>query len=160
AARIGFLRITPSTSRLRSAAGPVCGSRLPLASFAPLRKPFPPRRDSNQNGQWNHPTAPWCSNHCYNPHLEGRLASPPDPDERRYMNKRDSIYVAGQRGLAGSAIVRRLSAEGYHNLIVRTSAELDLRRQAATEQFFHDARPAYVFLAAARVGGIMANSRQ
>jgi len=74
------------------------------------------------------------------------------------MDKSSKIYVAGHRGMVGSAIVRKLQAEGYTNLIVRTSAELDLRNQAAVEKFFADEKPAYVFLAAAKVGGIMANN--
>ncbi|MDT8388835.1 MAG: GDP-L-fucose synthase [Thiogranum sp.] len=73
------------------------------------------------------------------------------------MNKNDKIYVAGHRGLVGSAIVRRLQADGYHNLVFRTSRELDLREQQAVRTFFADERPAYVILAAARVGGILAN---
>lgn len=68
------------------------------------------------------------------------------------------IYVAGHGGMVGSAIVRRLQAEGYTNLILRSSAELDLRNQAAVADFFASERPEYVFLAAARVGGIIANS--
>src|SRR5947199_1532240 len=75
------------------------------------------------------------------------------------MDKNASIYVAGHRGLAGSAIMRRLAADGYDNLVTRTSAELDLRDQAATERFFRQTQPGYVFLAAARVGGILANSQ-
>ncbi len=74
------------------------------------------------------------------------------------MDKSSSIYVAGHRGLVGSAIARRLSAEGYSRLILRTQAELDLTRQAAVEAFFARERPEYVFLAAAKVGGILANS--
>ncbi len=74
------------------------------------------------------------------------------------MDKSARIYVAGHRGLVGSAIVRRLRAEGYTNLVVRTSAELDLRDQAAVAAFFQQERPDYVFLAAAKVGGIVANS--
>ncbi len=73
------------------------------------------------------------------------------------MKAGDPIFVAGHRGLAGSAIVRKLTAEGYGHLIVRTHEELDLCRQDAVEQFFARERPAYVFLAAARVGGIVAN---
>lgn len=73
------------------------------------------------------------------------------------MNKDARIYVAGHRGLVGSALVRRLEAEGYSNLIVRTSRELDLRNPAATQAFFEAERPEYVFLAAAKVGGIHAN---
>ncbi len=68
------------------------------------------------------------------------------------------IYVAGHRGLVGSALVRKLEAEGYANLVVRTSAELDLRRQEQVERFFEREKPEYVFLAAAKVGGILANS--
>ncbi|MDJ0839981.1 MAG: GDP-L-fucose synthase [Acidobacteriota bacterium] len=67
------------------------------------------------------------------------------------------IFVAGHRGMVGSAVVRRLEAEGYHNLILRTSSELDLRNQSAVRDFFDQARPDYIFLAAAKVGGIMAN---
>ena len=75
------------------------------------------------------------------------------------MNERDSIFVAGHRGLVGSALVRLLRAQGFANLLLRTSAELDLRNQAAVERFFADERPAYVFLAAAKVGGIGANNQ-
>ena len=71
--------------------------------------------------------------------------------------KSSSIFVAGHTGLVGSAILRRLQSEGYTNLLVRTSAELDLRNQAAVDAFFAEYRPEYVFLAAARVGGIHAN---
>ena len=74
------------------------------------------------------------------------------------MDKAAKIYVAGHRGLVGSAIVRELEREGYRNLILRTSAELDLRDQQACSSFFQDARPEYVFLAAAKVGGIVANN--
>lgn len=74
------------------------------------------------------------------------------------MNKNDKIYVAGHRGLAGGAITRNLQARGYHNLLVRTHAELDLCDQQATETFFAQQKPDHVFLAAARVGGILANS--
>ncbi|MCS6980263.1 MAG: GDP-L-fucose synthase [Flavobacteriales bacterium] len=74
------------------------------------------------------------------------------------MERSSKIYVAGHRGMVGSAIVRRLQAEGYNNLTLRTSTELDLRNQKATEDFFDTERPEYVFLAAARVGGIWANS--
>lgn len=68
------------------------------------------------------------------------------------------IYVAGHRGLAGSAITRRLQALGYRNLIVRSHAELDLTEQVSVRQLFESERPEYVFLAAARVGGILANN--
>jgi GDP-L-fucose synthase len=73
------------------------------------------------------------------------------------MTPGDRVFVAGHRGLVGSAIVRRLRAEGFDNLVLRTRAELDLRRQTDVEAFFADERPAYVFLAAAKVGGILAN---
>ncbi len=74
------------------------------------------------------------------------------------MEKNAKIYLAGHRGLVGSAILRKLHAEGYSNIVTRTHAELDLTRQAETERFFEAERPEYVFLAAARVGGIGANS--
>ena len=68
------------------------------------------------------------------------------------------IFIAGHRGMVGSALVRRLQSEGYSNLLTCSSAEVDLRNQSAVQQFFTDTRPEYVFLAAARVGGIIANS--
>jgi len=74
------------------------------------------------------------------------------------MDKNSKIYVAGHRGLVGSAIVRKLRQEGFENLLTVTSKELDLRDQAATREFFAQERPDYVFLAAARVGGILANN--
>ena len=74
------------------------------------------------------------------------------------MEKNAKIYVAGHRGMVGSAILRKLQSEGYENLILRTSAELDLRNQQATETFFKEHKPDYVFLAAAKVGGIIANN--
>ena len=74
------------------------------------------------------------------------------------MNKTSKIYVAGHRGLAGSAIVRALQAKGYANLVLRTHEELELTEQAAVRDFFQRERPDYVFIAAARVGGIVANS--
>lgn len=74
------------------------------------------------------------------------------------MNKDSKIYLAGHRGLVGSAILRRLQFEGYENLVLRTSRELDLTRQSEVERFFEDERPEYVFLAAAKVGGILANN--
>jgi GDP-L-fucose synthase len=74
------------------------------------------------------------------------------------MDKNAKIYVAGHCGLVGSAIVRRLEKAGFGNLVLRTSAELDLRDQRAVASFFQAERPEYVFLAAARVGGIVANS--
>ena len=74
------------------------------------------------------------------------------------MNKGSKIYIAGHRGLVGSAIVRALKDKGYSNLVYRTSTELDLRRQEDVESFFEMERPEYVYLAAAKVGGILANS--
>ena len=74
------------------------------------------------------------------------------------MNKLDKIYVAGHRGMVGSALVRKLQSEGFTNLILRTSKELDLRNQQAVNQFFEKEKPDYVFLAAAKVGGIQANN--
>jgi GDP-L-fucose synthase len=74
------------------------------------------------------------------------------------MNRDDTIFLAGHRGLVGAALLRRLRREGFTRLLIRTSAELDLREQAAVEQFFALERPDYVFLAAAKVGGILANS--
>jgi GDP-L-fucose synthase len=74
------------------------------------------------------------------------------------MDKQAKIYVAGHLGMVGSAIVRRLQTEGYTNLVLRSSKELDLREQAAVRRFFEQERPEYVFLAAAKVGGILANN--
>lgn len=74
------------------------------------------------------------------------------------MHKQAKIFVAGHRGMVGSAIARKLQAEGYNNLILKTSSELDLRNQQAVEAFFQLEQPEYVFLAAAKVGGIVANS--
>ena len=74
------------------------------------------------------------------------------------MEKDSKIYVAGHRGMVGSAIVRRLTKDGYTNLILRTRQELDLLDQQAVQQFFEQERPEYVFLAAAKVGGILANN--
>ncbi|MFP4086991.1 MAG: GDP-L-fucose synthase family protein [Desulfobacteraceae bacterium] len=74
------------------------------------------------------------------------------------MEKRSRIYVAGHRGLVGSALVRKLRDAGYSDLIVRTHEELDLMRQADVEAFFQQEKPDYVFLAAAKVGGIWANA--
>ena len=80
------------------------------------------------------------------------------PSQRNFIPLHARIFVAGHRGMVGSAIVRRLQAEGHDNLLLRSSAELDLRNQAAVADFFASERPDYVFLAAARVGGIIANS--
>lgn len=75
------------------------------------------------------------------------------------MKKDAKIYVAGHRGMVGSAIVRKLKELGYTNIITRTHAELDLTDQKATREFFEKERPEYVFLAAAKVGGILANDK-
>ena len=75
------------------------------------------------------------------------------------MEKDAKIYVAGHRGMVGAAIVRELKRQGYWNVITRTHAELDLCRQEEVKNFFKDEKPEYVFLAAARVGGIEANNR-
>jgi len=75
------------------------------------------------------------------------------------VNKNSKIYIAGHRGLVGSALVRNLKSSGYTNLIMRAHAELDLTDQTATEAFFAQEKPDYVFLAAAKVGGILANNR-
>ena len=75
------------------------------------------------------------------------------------MEKNAKIYVAGHRGMVGSAICRALESQGYHNLVKRTSKELDLRRQDLVEAFFEKEQPEYVFLAAAKVGGILANDK-
>jgi GDP-L-fucose synthase len=74
------------------------------------------------------------------------------------MNRNAKIYVAGHRGMVGSAIARRLGAEGCSRIVTRTRAELDLTRQTEVESFFQSEKPEYVFVAAARVGGILANS--
>ena len=73
------------------------------------------------------------------------------------MNKSSKIYVAGHRGLLGSALVRKLQSQGFTNLLLRTSSELDLRDQAKTTQFLQSEKPEYVFVSAAKVGGIKAN---
>src|SRR6187402_159628 len=74
------------------------------------------------------------------------------------MQQQDKIYVAGHRGMVGSAIVRRLQKDGYNNIVTRTSKELDLRDPVSTGAFFKTEKPDYVFLAAAKVGGIVANN--
>lgn len=74
------------------------------------------------------------------------------------MNLESKVYIAGHRGLVGSALMRDLRGKGYENFVTRTHAELDLTSQAAVEAFFAEEKPAYVFLAAARVGGIHANN--
>ena len=74
------------------------------------------------------------------------------------MNKNSKIYIAGHRGLVGSAILRKLQNDGYTNLIYQTHNELDLTNQQAVHDFFTTEKPEYVFLAAAKVGGILANN--
>ncbi|MCA9836449.1 MAG: GDP-L-fucose synthase [Trueperaceae bacterium] len=74
------------------------------------------------------------------------------------MHKHAKIYIAGHRGLVGSALLRKLESEGYTNLLVKTHKELDLRQQDAVQSFFQNEKPDYVFLAAAKVGGILANA--
>src|SRR5690349_20939027 len=74
------------------------------------------------------------------------------------MEKESKIYIAGHRGMVGSALLRRLQKEGYSNFVLRTSKELDLRNQQAVTHFFATEKPDYVFLAAAQVGGIIANN--
>jgi len=74
------------------------------------------------------------------------------------MNSKSKIYVAGHRGMVGSAIMRRLKSEGYRDIIYRTSKELDLRNQLSVESFFKSEKPDYVFIASAKVGGIHANN--
>ena len=83
-------------------------------------------------------------------------------NERRHgnetMNLKSKIFIAGHRGLVGSAIHRNLQSKGYHNILTRTHGELDLTNQQAVNNFFENHKPDYVFLAAAKVGGILANS--
>ncbi len=74
------------------------------------------------------------------------------------MNKDAKIYIAGHRGMVGSSILRKLKSEGYHNVIHKTSKELDLRKQPAVQNFFFSEKPDYVFVASAKVGGIHANN--
>ena len=74
------------------------------------------------------------------------------------MNKNSKIYIAGHNGMVGSAILRKLKKEGFSNFVLRSSKELDLRNQAAVSLFFEKEKPEYVFLAAAKVGGILANN--
>lgn len=74
------------------------------------------------------------------------------------MNKEDKIFIAGHRGMVGSAVKRKLEKEGFNNLIVKSSSELNLTNQAAVAQFFESNKPKFVFLAAAKVGGIYANN--
>src|SRR5690606_31171160 len=74
------------------------------------------------------------------------------------MNKSSKIYIAGHKGMVGSALVRKLEAEGFSNMVLKSSAELDLKDQAAVASFFEAEKPEYVFLAAAKVGGIVENA--
>jgi hypothetical protein len=75
------------------------------------------------------------------------------------MHKSDRIYVAGHRGMVGSAIVRALNREGFHNLVMATRQELDLKKNSDFASFFKSEKPDYIFLAAAKVGGIQTNMR-
>ena len=93
---------------------------------------------------------------------ERKEASVPEERESRencgeLLDRSGKIYVAGHRGLVGSALVRRLEKDGFTNIITRTHGELDLTRQADVEAFFAQEKPDYVILAAAKVGGIYAN---
>lgn len=74
------------------------------------------------------------------------------------MKKEEKIYIAGHRGMVGSAIMRKLQKEGFENIVTRISSELDLRNQQAANDFFEKEKPAYVFMSAAKVGGILANN--
>ena len=76
------------------------------------------------------------------------------------MQKDSKIFIAGHRGMVGSAILRKLQSEGYNNIDIRTRQELDLTNQAKVSEFFHAEKPEFVFLAAAKVGGIEANRTQ
>ncbi len=89
---------------------------------------------------------------------EARVIPSADQEIKIMMEKDSKIYVAGHRGMVGSAIVRELERQGYTNIIVRTHKELDLTRQDQVEKFFEQEKPEYVFLAAAKVGGIMGNA--
>ncbi|MCW3082306.1 MAG: GDP-L-fucose synthase [Segetibacter sp.] len=79
-------------------------------------------------------------------------------ENNKQMDKESTIYIAGHRGMVGSAIMRKLQSEGYNNIITRLSSQLDLRNQAAVKEFFEQEKPDYIFLAAAKVGGIHANN--
>src|SRR5882762_3262100 len=74
------------------------------------------------------------------------------------MHQQDKVYIAGYKGMVGSAIMRKLTREGFTNLVFRNSSDLDLRNQAAVQTFFEKERPDHVILAAAKVGGILANN--
>jgi GDP-L-fucose synthase len=80
------------------------------------------------------------------------------PHNKKLVEKNSKVFIAGHRGMVGSAIFRKLKSEGFTNLITRTSKELDLRNQQRVTDFFNETKPEYVFLAAAKVGGIIANS--
>lgn len=98
---------------------------------------------------------------AHKPQASNRYSSPKTKDQRpmhQHMEKQSKIYIAGHRGMVGSAIERKLRAEGYVNIITRTSQELDLRNQQAVNDFFAAEKPDHVFLAAAKVGGIVANN--
>lgn len=86
------------------------------------------------------------------------IATNKESEKITMMNKNAKIYAAGHNGMVGSAIVRELKRQGYENIITRSHSELDLSRQEETEKFFASEKPEYVFLAAAKVGGIKANS--
>ncbi|HZI02161.1 MAG TPA: NAD-dependent epimerase/dehydratase family protein, partial [Flavisolibacter sp.] len=74
------------------------------------------------------------------------------------MEKESKIYIAGSRGMVGAAIVRKLKEDGYTNLVTRSSADLDLRNQEQVNRFFETEKPDYAFIAAAKVGGVLANN--
>ena len=86
------------------------------------------------------------------------IISQSERENRKEMKIDSKIFVAGHKGMVGSAIVRELNKQGYTNIVTRTHQELDLCRQAEVEEFFEKEKPEYVFLAAAKVGGIVANS--
>lgn len=90
--------------------------------------------------------------------LQKNIVIPTLKKEGHLVDKNSKIYIAGHCGMVGSAIVKKLRADGYENLVLRSSSELDLRRQDYVEQFFASEKPDYVFLAAAKVGGILANN--
>ena len=74
------------------------------------------------------------------------------------LNKNTKIYIAGHKGMVGTAILRKFKLEGFEQIITRTYVELDLRNQSAVEEFFRKEQPEYVILAAAKVGGILVNN--
>jgi len=97
------------------------------------------------------------STYVVSDYMTARVAQQASSKVKTKMEKNSKIYVAGHRGMVGSAIVRELQRQGYTNIITRTHKELDLTRQAEVEKFFAEEKPEYVFLAAAKVGGIVAN---